>query len=217
MSSILRPVGSQPPGVYWRRRILLGAGVLVILLLIGRACDGNAQTDGQPATPGLTASSTPSPSATAIPATTPLAPTPTVQPSSSAPAVAGQTCADAQVRVYVTAEEEQNPVGGPARVRFVVATTSATPCLRDVGRVRNEVQVRSGNRRIWSSDDCAPGGASTLREISRTTPFAVTVEWKGQISKPGCPKGQPAAPAGSYSWVGRNGSVLSDSEPFTLG
>lgn len=212
-------MGSQPPGVYWRRRILLGAGVLVILLLIGRACDGTTQTDGQPATPGLTASSTPSPSpsATGVPATTPLTPTPTAQSSSSASAAVGRTCADAQVRVYVTAEEEQNPVGGPARVRFVVATTSATPCLRDVGRVRNEVQVRSGSRRIWSSDDCAPGGAPNLREISRTTPFAVTVEWNGQISKPGCPKAQPAAPAGSYSWVGRNGSVLSDAEPFTLG
>lgn len=102
-------------------------------------------------------------------------------------------------------------------MRFVVASNSDTSCLRDVGGTQNELRITSASgKRIWSSDDCNPGGAAKVRPISKSAPYAVTVEWNGKISKPGCSGAQPEAPSGSYVIVARNGDVKSQPEPITL-
>jgi hypothetical protein len=89
--------------------------------------------------------------------------------------------------------------------------------LRDVGGSQNEVRITSASgKRIWSSDDCNPGGAANVRPISKSSPYAVTVEWNGKVSKPGCSGSKPEASNGSYAIVGRNGDVKSQPEPLIL-
>jgi hypothetical protein len=214
VSSVLRPVGGQPPGVYWRRRLVLLAIVVVVLLILGRACGvlGGSDPVSDPS-PSVSPTASATPTATTTPKPTPSA---TTKPTATA-TTAGGACKDSQVRVFATAEDDQNPVGGPVRIRFVVATDSDTTCLRDVGPAANEVVITSEGRRIWSSDDCTPGGEPNVRPISKSAPYAVTVSWQGDVSRPGCPTARPKAPAGSYSVTGRNGDVTGSPDTFTLG
>jgi len=216
VSSLLNPVGDKPVRVYWRRRIEILVVLVVLVLFVGKACGGGSQpvADNTPIPAVTTTSSaTPTPSAsTAVSASPTSAPSPSV---AQIPAKGG--CEDSQVRVYVTAEGLENPVGGPVLMRFVVATNSDTTCLRDVGGTQNEVRITSASgNRIWSSDDCNPGGAANVRPISQSSPYAVTVEWNGKVSKPGCTGPKPEASKGSYAVVARNGDVKSQPEPLIL-
>lgn len=46
MGSFLRPVGPQPPAVYWRRRILLLGIPLVLIAFVAYACSGSGGGNG---------------------------------------------------------------------------------------------------------------------------------------------------------------------------
>jgi hypothetical protein len=216
VSSLLNPVGNKPARVYWRRRIEILVVLVILVLFVGKACSGGSQpvADNTPLPAVVTTSSTtPTPSAS-----TDVSASPKSTPSPSVAQIPAKgECKDSQVRVYVTAEGLENPVGGPVLLRFVVATNSDTTCLRDVGGSQNEVSMTSASgNRIWSSDDCNPGGAANVRPISKSAPYAVTVEWNGKVSKPGCSGSKPDASKGSYVVVARNGDVKSQPEPLIL-
>ncbi|MGZ4582400.1 MAG: hypothetical protein ACXVXG_17330 [Nocardioidaceae bacterium] len=76
--------------------------------------------------------------------------------------------------------------------------------------------VTQGSKRIWSSDDCNPGGGSAIATLRPGQTFSTTVVWSRQTSKPGCPAGQPAAAPGTYQLLARNLSLTSAPAPFTL-
>lgn len=211
----MRPVGDQPPAVYWRRRILILGVALVVLFVVLRACGGgDAEPVAAPAsTPTSAATQTPEPTPTSTATTA----TPTPTPTTSTTVAAVAACDPASVRVTATVADEQYPVGGPVPIRFVVRTNTPTECLRDVGATANTVTVTSEGRRVWSSDDCTPGGAPDVRRISQTKPFAVTVTWQGDVSRPGCASPRPKSPAGTYDVQGRNGDVIGPKDTFTLG
>lgn len=212
VSSVVRPVGDQPPAVYWRRRLLIAGVLLVVAFFLFRACSGDdavpvAEPSPSPTTTAAVSTS-PSPSASAKPTASP-------SPKPAASAVA--SCDPADLRVTATVADEQYPVGGPVPIRFVVKTSTDSECLRDVGAAANTVTVTSEGRRIWSSDDCTPGGDPDVRRISASKPFAVTVTWQGDVSRPGCESPRPKAPAGAYDVKGRNGDVTGPKDSFTLG
>jgi len=222
VSSLLTPKGPAPASVYWRRRVVVLAVLFVVILLLGKACSGGDDKSASapsalvpqtsPADISPSVASTDAARQDAAGTTSPtLSPTPT---TASGPI----KCKNSQVRVYVTANDPQNSVGGPVLMRYVIATNSDVKCLRDVGGTQDELTITStSGKRIWSSDDCNPGGAPNIKPISKSSPFAVTVEWGGSITKPGCPSTKPIAPAGTYQIVGRNGNVYSTPEPLTLG
>lgn len=97
-----------------------------------------------------------------------------------------------------------------------VTNTGSKACRRDVGRAALGLVVSKGETRFWSSDDCAPGGAADLHLLAAGGSYRTTVVWQRTASKPGCPSGQPSAPAGSYSLVGRDLDVSSKAVAFTL-
>src|SRR5215510_15093624 len=85
MSSLLRPVGHLPASVYWFRRGLVLAVLVVLLVLVLRLFNGGGQdpqnaaatdpqqdpTSAPPVTPTATPASTPTPTATETPTQTP--------------------------------------------------------------------------------------------------------------------------------------------------
>jgi hypothetical protein len=211
----VRPVGDQPAGVYWRRRILIVGLALIVLFFVLRACGGDDQAPV--VSPASTPTTTATETAAATPSPTQTAVTPTTSPTPTTTSAAVAACDPASVRVTATVTDEQYPVGGPVPIRFVVRTNTTEECLRDVGAAANTVTVTSEGRRIWSSDDCTPGGEPDIRRISQTKPFAVTVTWQGDVSRPGCASPRPKAPAGTYDVQGRNGDVTGPKDSFTLG
>jgi hypothetical protein len=107
-------------------------------------------------------------------------------------------------------------VGATPRLRMRIQNTSSKPCKRDVGAPQNELVITSGSTRIWSSDDCFPGGQPQVQTIEPGQSYSVTVTWLGKLSQKGCPANQPAAKAGSYKVTGRNGAVVSAPAVFSL-
>lgn len=82
-----------------------------------------------------------------------------------------------------------------------VATTSATPCLVDLGSGTLTVAVTSGEDPVWSSAHCGfePGERRLLLGEGSTDAQGVT--WPGTRSVEGCAGGQPFAEPGSYRVV----------------
>ena len=194
----MNPVGPEDPSVYWRRRLLVGLGVLVVLIilfLLLRSCSSD---------PAPTAA----PSQSAVPA-----PEPT---STSTDSVDGM-CADSDIEVTATPESGTSfPTGTPITFSMTIKNTSSTACKRNVGTKPNTVLVESNGTQVWSSDDCAPAGQDDIKTIEPGEVFQLTAVWDQKETQPGCPAGQPTAPAGSYQVVGINEQVKSSPSAFTI-
>jgi hypothetical protein len=67
--------------------------------------------------------------------------------------------------------------------------------------------IMSGEDRIWSSDDCAPGGGDGVVVLEPGASQSARAGWPGTRSAPGCPEGQPVAQPGTYRIVGRVGEL----------
>lgn len=197
-----RPVGPEPASTYWLRRALLAAGVLVLLVLVPSLVGGgDAEPDTLAESPGgsPTASTSPSPS-------------PSPSPSASGPVA----CLPTAIEVQASAEQDSYAVGGSPRLSLSITNTGPTPCTRDVGQAQVELQVTSGSDRIWSSDDCAPGGDADVVTLLPGEPVVQSTTWDGRRSLPDCAGEKAAALAGTYRVGGRLGDLRVEGDAFTL-
>lgn len=192
-----QPVGPLPPGVYWRRRlaVLLAAvlAVAALVWLLGRGAGPDrlqpaAEPSGSPdAAPSSGGPSGEGPSATATPAP--------------------QPCEDAALEVQATAASADVPLGTSNALRLTVRNTGSAPCTRALGQGAVEIVVTSGTDRIWSSDDCAPGGDAGQTVLQPGEAFEARATWPGSRSSAGCPPDQPAAQPGTYRVNARVGEL----------
>ena len=199
----LRPVGPLPQGVYWRRRAAVLGGPLLALLLLAR-CGGDGETLQQ-AAPAASA-----PAAAPTPSVTPSVPTPTPTADPTA------TCTDAALRVEATTQRARYAVGSRPVLRVAVRNAGPAPCTRPLGQGAVELTVFSGRDRIWSSDDCAPGGEPGPVVLGPQELRVITLTWAGRRSRPGCPGGAEAIEAGTYRVVGRVGTLTSEAAGFRV-
>jgi hypothetical protein len=107
-------------------------------------------------------------------------------------------------------------VGSTPRLRMRIQNTSGTACTRDIGAAKNELTISSGDTKVWSSDDCNPGGNEQIATLAPDQSYSVSVTWLGRLSAKGCPTDQPLADKGTYKLVGRNGDVRSTAAVFSL-
>jgi len=194
------PVGSEPPGVYWRRRIIVLVVLVAILALLWWLIFGRGGGDESGAQP------TPVPTETAstpTPAPTSATPTPTPTPTEIT------DCADEDILVEASAEEAIYPVGSTPNLSLTVTNIGTRPCKRDVGPGANELLVTAGDYSIWSSDDCNPSDDKDVVTLDRGDAFQTQLVWDGSLSEPGCPPDMPMADAGEYTVTGRNGDLYS--------
>jgi hypothetical protein len=214
----MHPVGPQSPGTYWLRRLLVLAVVVALLLgirwlLVGGDEEPTASGTQSPS-PSASPTST-APDASGSPTATPTA-SPTTSPTATAaPGPDGQ-CADAAISVTATTDAASYTVGSTPRLRMRIENTSGKACKRDVGAAQNELVITSGSTRVWSSDDCNPGGDPNVVTLEPGQSYSVSVTWLGRLSQKGCPADQPLAEAGTYKLTGRNGEVTSEPAVFAL-
>ena len=198
----MNPVGPEPASTYWRRRIIVVVGIVVVLGLLYMIFFGGGSGDS-----GASGSS-PSP----LPTLTSAAPTPA---GSAAPT--GAPCQDSDIAVTVTAEQGTYPVSGPVEFVMKIANNGAAPCVRDVGPAANTFTVTSGGFDVWTSDACSGAGESQQEEIPPGEAFAVKGTWDAKVTANGCGSSATAAEAGAYEVTASNGEVASESVQFTLG
>jgi hypothetical protein len=202
-----QPVGPLPAATYWRRRAGVALAVLLVLWIAALPLGGGGDdvlTSGTP-TAGPTAAPTAEPSAD------PTA-DPTAAPSDAPPA----PCPDDALEVTTTTDAESYPVGGTARLEVVVRNTGTVQCSRAVGQGAVELVVTSGDDRIWSSDDCAPGGDEGVVVLDPGATETARASWSTVRSAPECPPDQPQAQAGTYRVGARVGELRAPGAVFTI-
>jgi hypothetical protein len=234
-------VGPHPPAVYWRRRAIVGAPLLLIVILfsscLADGSDGNTQKpkvaaqgskkqndQKQPApTPSHECTlSNPcepevNPSAGANPP--PLGgaanPLPLTTPSNPiASKAAPIPCADDDISLTPVVAQAAYAVGSLPRFRLVIENVSDKPCTRDVGATHQELRVMAGTRRVWSSDDCSPSRGSDVRVLQPGEKRTYWLTWSAKTSSPGCPKNRTAVGPGEYQLLGR--LTTATSKPVTF-
>lgn len=216
VDSLMKPVGPQPPAVYWRRRAAVVGGLLLPLIAIILLWPSG----GDPAPTAATDQTSPSPSATGSEAASP-SPSPTssdTSPSATPSPTSTKVveCSDSDIVIDTKVDTAEPRVGQPVAVSMTIANVSDSPCTRDVGPVVNEFLITSGGYRVWSSDDCNPGGPSQIETIPAGQAFVVQANWPAIITSPGCPSPQQPAQPGSYDVAGANGSIVGSSAGFAL-
>jgi hypothetical protein len=100
---------------------------------------------------------------------------------------------------------------------LTVKNTGTAPCRRALGPSAVELLITSGSDRIWSSDDCSPGGAAGEVVLQPGGTQAATVTWPGTRSAPGCPSARPAAQPGTYRITARVGDLHVPGPSFQVG
>jgi hypothetical protein len=201
---VMHPVGPLPASTYWRRRITVLLGLLVLVLVL-RSCASGGDAPKRTAT-------TPRPSATTKPTSQPN-PRPT---ASRPPAAVPAACADASLTLTTSTDADTYALGATPKITLVIKNAGSAACRRDLGAGAVELLVYSGADRVWSSDDCNPSTATSVTVLSAGGTQAVVKTWPGVRSLPGCGGSKATAKAGTYKVVARLGSLRVDGSVFRL-
>ncbi|MFF0150840.1 hypothetical protein [Micromonospora sp. NPDC005203] len=237
-------VGPLPPAVYWRRRVVvLGAGLLFLIVLL-YSCTGSDRPDRDrkaagsptatptgaagPGAPVLTPQTgAPPPSASGdAGATTPDAKTPSPAITSNDPppgtvanSVDDGTCTDAEIRVVSLASPTSVQRGAVADLQLKIKNTSDRTCSRNVGADLQEIFIKSGAEKIWSSDTCGKVQGSDVQSFTPNFERSYQVVWNGRDTSrcdaSGLAAG-PFPPLGAYEVFARVGTKLSAPVKLTV-
>ncbi|MGC4798817.1 hypothetical protein ACLQ3H_32485 [Micromonospora saelicesensis] len=232
-------VGPLPPAVYWRRRaVVLGAGFLFLIVLL-YSCTGSGRSgDKEPKAGG-------SPSATSAATSGPDGPVLTPQtggPSSSASADSGATspspaitsntpplgvaagseddgtCTDGEISVISSASPTSVQRGAVVQLQLRIKNTSDRTCSRNVGADVQEIFIKAGAEKVWSSDTCGKVQGSDVVSFTPNIERSYQVPWNGRDTSrcDGALAGGPFPPVGSYQVFARVGTKLSDPVKLTV-
>ena len=211
MSLHWQPVGPEPASTYWLRRAMVLLATLVVLYavvaLVARDDGSETLSQGDPTTvppspPASVDASPPTQSASASPSD-----------SASAEPVA---CADSDLAVSAKAERSSYPRGATPTLVLSVRNDSPRPCRRDLGQGAAELVVTSGRDRIWSSDDCAPGGPPGPVVLTPQKLQVIRVTWPATRSRPGCTGPKTPIEPGTYVVSARLGDLRVQGSAFRV-
>ncbi|MEV4809263.1 hypothetical protein [Micromonospora avicenniae] len=233
-------VGPLPPAVYWRRRaVVLGAGLLFLIVLL-YSCTGSGNTGDKKPQAGAspTSSVSPSPTQTLL---TPKTGTPPPEASGTsdggdagadapaspsgdaptAPVNGGSndgSCADAEIKVTPVALPASVGVGASVDLQLRIKNISERTCSRDVGATLQEIFIKSGAEKIWSSDTCGQAKGTDVKSFPPNIEHMFQVTWNGRDTTR-CADGLaagPQVPPGSYQVFARVDTKLSEPVKLTI-
>lgn len=177
MSTVRHPVGPQPPQVYWRRRLIVGLGLLavivIIVLIIVRPGSGE---------PDPTTAASPSPTETAAAETTetPAADAPAEPPADP------NACTSDQVEVTAVTDADAYGAEQLPLISLTIRNLTSTACTMEAGTDVQEYVITSGADRIWSSVDCQVEPAAMPITLEPEQELSTTpLQWSRTRSEPG--------------------------------
>jgi hypothetical protein len=224
-------VGPLPPAVYWRRRaIVLGAAVVVIFLIVQSCSGGDASSVGAgkgsassaPAgapktTETILRPQTDPPGEDEEPTEEPPATNPAPPTGDAAPPDDG-SCTDAEMLVTPVPEVTSAPRGSTIAIRLRIKNTGKRTCNRDVGADEQELYIKKGAEKVWSSDTCGNVKGSDVQPFTPNFEREYRVDWNGHdVSKcAGQLADGPIPAAGEYQVFGRLATKTSNPVKLTL-
>ncbi|TKK78956.1 hypothetical protein FDA94_36535 [Herbidospora galbida] len=211
----------EGPDVYWRRRVLVLTGMLVVGAVIAWVCTSGPDAPLAGAAPAKGTSdalivSLPSPR---TPSTAPSGtPTPSATPSpSGAPEKRESgTCNPKDLVVNLTAGREIYTGAERPGFMLTVVNTAKNPCKVDVGPRALEMRITSGPARIWSTADCVSGSGIDRQTLKRGIPYVRSIEWDRNRSGDSCTARSTVAGKGTYIAIARAGNLRSKKNVFHL-
>lgn len=145
MSTIMNPVGPQPASVYWRRRIVVGLGLLaviaiIVLIVFRPGGDDTATTPSpEPSEPAVTASDDPS---TTV-----------------------EECDPLDILLEPITDSNTYAAGTQPQLSLRVTNVGTSKCSINLGTTQQEYRITSGSDSIWSSRDCQVDPVDAVREL----------------------------------------------------
>ncbi|MGC4771594.1 hypothetical protein ACLQ25_21820 [Micromonospora sp. DT44] len=239
-------VGPLPPAVYWRRRAVVFGAVLLFLIVVLYSCTGSGRSGGHPRA-GSTPTPTSSPGAvgpvltpqsrapSASGSTAPNATEPSADPDATDPgpgattndpppdSAAGSvddgTCTDAEISVTSAARPSSAQRGAVVDLQLKIKNTSQRTCSRNVGADLQEIFIKAGAEKVWSSDTCGKVQGSDVQSFTPGFERSYQVGWNGRDTSrcdgAGLAAG-PFAPAGTYQVFARVGTKYSEPVKITI-
>jgi hypothetical protein len=219
---MFQPVGSQPPSVYWRRRLFLLAAigaVLVLLILTVKI----ATSDGSEA-PRAAGHTTPVARTTHSTGSAPSTRHSSSGSASSSPAssssksssAAPQPCAAKDLDVVAVTSKPDYTVGEQPVLELQVTNTGAQPCVQDLADSQIELKVYNGESRVWGSHDCLIQPGTNLRTLEVDTAVRVAITWSGLSSQPECAGTRQRVGAGTYTLYALLSGKTGKAAQFTM-
>ncbi|GAB2971576.1 hypothetical protein [Nocardioides montaniterrae] len=200
-SKTLSPKGPLPPGVYWRRRLVLAVGGLVLIFVFAHLVGGSGGSAKNPVAQQAGAAITPTPSASpSAGATTGVVPpksTPTAVKTSTAPLVLAApsgSCSPSDINVVPSVPRAV--AGGNVTLSFALQTRTNPACTWQMTPQTLAVKITRGGKAIWTSQQCARELPTRSVVIRNVVPTIVTMVWNGHVSTEGCRARSPWAKAG---------------------
>ena len=188
MSSLRHPVGPQPPSVYWRRRAIVGLGliavIVIIVLIVVRPGTPEPTGGGEP-TPAASDAAVVEDEQTDLEAAAEDAGT---AGGEAAPGVDGApgACTADQVQVTPVTDAEAYSAESQPQLSLTLLNTGSTSCTMEAGSDVQEFLITSGADRVWSSRDCQVDAVAASIVLEPGVERATTpIPWNRTRSEPG--------------------------------
>jgi hypothetical protein len=208
-------VRKPSPAVYRRRRLFLGAALLLVIALVvggfslaGAFSGSSEQASSTDPAAGATASA--DPSSQASPSSSAPAPTPTPSPTPA--------CNQNLVTVAASTDKaaygpEENPM-----LTLKVTNGGTMPCEVNIGTSQMEFLVTSGADRIFSSKDCQAKSEDLVKTIAPGASETANFPWPRNRSVEGCQpvEAKPGGGGAYYIFTAKLGSKASPKAVFQL-
>jgi hypothetical protein len=190
MSTFKHPVGPQPSKVYWRRRLIVGLGLLAVIVIIVLIVVRPGSSSGTPAGSGKpTSTSTPAAGSTSIPTTPTTA--------------SGDPCKPADVTVEATTDAAAYAADQMPKLSLSVTNTGTVACKLNAGTSQQVFTITSGTEVYWKSTDCQAEkvDAEVLLQPGKTISSQTPIDWDRTRSDPAtCQATRAPVPAGGASY-----------------
>ncbi|MGV8877016.1 MAG: hypothetical protein ACOH1K_05865 [Rhodoglobus sp.] len=186
MSTFRNPVGPQSSNVYWRRRLIVGLGLLAVVTIILLIVFGpKASSDPAPTAPPTTSSATPG----------------ATSPAASNPSNA-KACDPARVSVEAITDASSYAAGQNPQLSFSLKSTMTEPCVIDAGSDIQTFVITSGSDEIWNSTHCQTNGEAGSVVLQPGVPVqSSTIEWdRTRSATDTCESDRPVVTAGGASY-----------------
>ena len=175
-----------PAEIYWRRRLLLLAVLILIAWLGLRFWPGAGQDERPVSAAAPTATPTPTPK-----------PAPTAGTTTVALASGSKACDPESIRITPTVPDDQK-TRGTVDIDLTVSSASKKPCSFTAGSSDLLMVISAGKTAIWDSTVCKTALVSDAVKIAPGWSTVVRVEWSGRGSGPACSKKEGWATPGRY-------------------
>ncbi|HSY15627.1 MAG TPA: hypothetical protein VK816_06540 [Jatrophihabitantaceae bacterium] len=228
---MLHPIGSLPPGVYWRRRVLIAvvavaAVVLVVLTFhamtsraTGVQAGGAGPTGGPSLSPAVASSARTSTAPTTTPVTATTSPTATASVTPTTPTTGSAmppNCTPGHLKIAAATGAPTYKIGDEPVVEIQVTNTGTVPCVEDLADPKIELRVYNGAARVWGSHDCQVVPGTDLETLPVGQTIGKTVQWSGLTSQPACAGVRQRVGAGKYTLYALLNGVQGSTAVFTI-